>query len=85
MLLMRMHIWKTRLFIVDGPGNPVWLQLTVGNINDSTVSVDLLSYFDISNSTILTDKVYWSNDILDYIQRQDGDYVIPPKSNACNS
>lgn len=69
---------------MDGLGNPVWLQLTGGNINDSTVAVDLLSHFDISNSTILADKAYGTNGILDYIQRQDGDYAIPPRSTVCN-
>lgn len=44
----------------------------------------VLSHLDISNSTILVDKAYGTNKILDYIQRQDGDYAIPPKSNTRN-
>ena len=50
----------------------------------ATVAVDVLSYLDISGSTILADKAYGTNEILDYIQQQDGDYAIPPKSNTRN-
>ena len=67
---------------MDGLGNPVHLQLTGGNVHDSTVAVDVLSHLDLSNSTILADKAYGTNEILDYIQQQDGDYAIPPKSNT---
>lgn len=67
---------------MDGLGNPVYIQLTGGNIHDSTVAVDVLSHVELLNSTILADKAYGTNEILDYIQQQDGDYAIPPKSNA---
>ena len=70
--------------VVDGLGNLVYFQLTGGNVHDSTVTVDILSHLDLSDSTILDDKAYGTNEILDYIQRQDGDYVIPPKSNTRN-
>jgi hypothetical protein len=40
--------------------------------------VELLSGIDISESTILADKAYGTNEILDYIQQQDGGYAIPP-------
>lgn len=69
---------------MDGLRNPIYFQLTGGNIHDSTVAVDVLSYLDISDSTILTDKAYGTKEILDYIQMQDTDYVIPPKSNTRN-
>ena len=48
------------------------------------MTVDILSHLDLSDSTILADKAYGTNEILDYIQRQDGDYAIPPKSNTRN-
>lgn len=44
--------------------------------------MDALSHVDISDSNILADKAYGTNEILDYIQRQDSEYTIPPKSNA---
>ena len=58
--------------------------MSSGNVHDATIAVDILSHLDVSNSTILADKAYGTSEILDYIQRQDGDYVIPPKSNSRN-
>jgi len=39
---------------------------------------------DISQSNVLVDKAYGTNEILDYIQIQDSEYIIPPKSNTVN-
>ena len=61
---------------MDGLGNPIYFQLTGGNIHDATVAVEVLSHLDISDSTILADKAYGTNEILDYIQQQDGDYAM---------
>lgn len=55
--------------VVDGIGNPIYFQLIGGNIHDSKVSVEILSKINISNSTILADKAYGTNEILDYIQQ----------------
>jgi len=70
--------------VVDGLGNSIYFQLTGGNIHDATVAVDVLSHIDLSSSTVIADKAYGTNEILDYIQRQDFDYAIPPKSNTRN-
>lgn len=69
---------------MDGLGNPIYLQLSAGNIHDAKVATDVLSHVDIADSTILADKAYGTNEILDFIQRQDADYVIPPKVNTRN-
>jgi ATP-dependent Lon protease len=50
--------------IVDGLGNPIYFQLSAGNINDSTVAVDVLSHIDISQSNVLGDKAYGTNVVL---------------------
>lgn len=68
--------------IVDGLGNPIYFHLSAGNIHDATVATEVLSYVDIADSTILADKAYGTNEILDFIQRQDGDFDIPPKINT---
>jgi transposase len=70
--------------VVDGLGNPLYFLLSAGNVNDSEVAVDVLSHVDISQSNVLADKAYGTNDILDYIQRQDSEYTIPPKANTVN-
>ena len=68
--------------MVDALGNPLYFLLSAGNVNDSTVAVNVLSHINISDSNVLGDKAYGTNHILDYIQRQDSEYTIPPKSNA---
>ena len=70
--------------LTDALGNPLEFLLTSGNVHDSTVAVDLLSRLDLSKSNILADKAYGTNRILDYIQREDGEYTIPPKINTVN-
>lgn len=67
---------------MDGLGNPLYFQLSAGNVNDSMMAVEVLSHVNIMDSTILADKAYGTNEILDYIQLQDADYAIPPKSNT---
>ena len=68
--------------LTDALGNPLEFLLTAGKVNDSTLAVELLSRLELSESNILADKAYGTNQILDYIQRADGEYTIPPKSNA---
>lgn len=46
------------------------------------MAVELLSRLELSESNVLADKAYGTNQILDYIQREDGEYTIPPKSNT---
>jgi len=46
--------------------------------------MDVLSHLDITQSNVMGDKAYGSNEILDYIQRQDSEYTIPPKTNTVN-
>lgn len=70
--------------VMDGLENPVYFQLTSENVHDATVAVDVLSHLNITGSTILADKAYGTNKILDCIQRQDRDYAISPKSNTRN-
>lgn len=70
--------------VVDGLGNPLYFQLSAGNVNDSEVAVDVLSHLNISQSNVLADKAYGTNEILNYIQRQDSEYTIPPKANTVN-
>lgn len=68
--------------IVDALANPVYFQLSSGNIHDSTVAIDVLSHLDISNSNILADKAYGTKEIREYIDSEKATYTIPPKSNA---
>lgn len=68
--------------IVDALENPVEIKLISRNIHDSKLAIDMLSNINISNSTILADKAYGTNEILDYIQNKDSNYTIPSKLNS---
>lgn len=66
---------------MDALGNPLEFMLTAGNVEDCEPAVPLLSRLDISQSNVLADRAYGAKTILDYIQRADGEYTIPPKKN----
>lgn len=70
--------------LVDGLGNPIRLIFTGGEVHDSKEAVSLLEGYDIEGSTILGDKAFGTVEILGYILDNNGETVIPPKSNATN-
>ena len=55
---------------------------TGGDVHDSKIAIDLLADIDLTKSCILADKAYGSENIREFIQGQDGQYTIPPKSNC---
>lgn len=68
--------------VVDGLRNPVYFELSGGNVNDNAAVIDLLSTIDIKNANILGDKAYGTKDIRNYITSQEAVNTIPPKSNT---
>jgi Transposase and inactivated derivatives len=83
------HIGKSRAgnttkihTVVDGLGNPIYFQLSSGNINDSTVAIDVLSHINPAGSNVLGDKAYGTTKIREYIVSESATYTIPPKSNT---
>lgn len=71
--------------LTDALGNLLEFLLTSGNVHDSTVAVELLSRLDLTDSNVLADKAYGTNQILNYIQSADSEYTIPTKSNTVRS
>ena len=67
--------------VVDGLGNPIYFQLSAGNINDSTVAVDVLSNITLVG---IGDKAYGTAKIREYIISENATYTVPPKSNTLN-
>lgn len=65
-------------------GNPVHIQLSAGNINDSTLGVEMLSSVEITGSMVLADKAYGTSDIRKYIDNENASYCIPSKLNTKN-
>jgi len=70
--------------IVDGLGNPVYFQLSSGNVNDNTLAVEVLSHVEIKDSNILGDQAYGTKETREYIASKKAAYTIPPKSNTQN-
>ena len=68
--------------VVDGLGNPVYFQLSKGNINDNVLAIDILSHVDLAGANVLGDKAYGTLEIRRYITEKDAVYTIPPKTNA---
>jgi transposase len=66
---------------VDALGNPLYIQLSSGNIHDSTAAVEILSHVKITDSVVQADRAYGSLEIRDYIESQNATYNIPPKVN----
>lgn len=68
--------------VVDGLGNPLYVFLTSGEINDSTAAEAVLDNIDITGSTLLADKAYGTKKLREYITARGASYCIPPKSNT---
>lgn len=67
--------------VVDALGNPIYVQLSAGNVHDVTVAEDLLGHVRLQGSTVLADKAYGSFNLREYIADKDADFCIPPKTN----
>ncbi len=64
---------------VDALGNPLRLILSAGQIADIDHAVDLIA--GIRASTIIGDKGYDANALIEFIQANAAQAVIPPRSN----
>ena len=67
--------------IVDGLGNPVYVELSAGNIHDVSIAEDILSNVSVKDSIVMADKAYGSRAVRESIEQGGGSYCIPPKSN----
>lgn len=62
----------------------MYIQLSAGNIHDSSLAIEVLSEVELSGSVVLADKAYGSREIREYIKSKDAMYNIPPKANNPN-
>lgn len=67
--------------IVDALGNPIYVQLSAGNIHDVTVAQEMLEHVHLDGTTVLADKAYGKWELREYIADHNADFCIPPKSN----
>ena len=68
--------------LVDALGNPLKFILTPGQRNDITQTQDLTK--DITNTTVIADKGYDANYLIESLENQQCQAVIPPKKNRKN-
>lgn len=68
--------------ICDGLGNSLHFILTGGQVHDSKVAIPLLESLDLKDKTVICDKGYDSQKIVEYIQFHGGFAVIPTKKNS---
>lgn len=67
--------------VTDGQGNAMHFIITEGNVHDSKMAQDLLEPFIHENSSVLADRVFDSDAIIEYIASKMATSVIPPKKN----
>ena len=48
--------------VVDGLGNPLYVQLTGGQISDITVTLELLEHINVTGSIVMADRAYGAAD-----------------------
>lgn len=63
--------------VVDGLGNPTKIELTEGQIQDVTMAPRMLR--GAIGTTVLADKGYDANSVIDLIEAQGSRAVIPPR------
>ena len=64
---------------VDALGNPLRLILTAGQSSDAPQAIPLLQGFDLEQ--VLADRGYDSDSIVEFVEAQGGEAIIPSKKN----
>ena len=67
---------------VDAYGYPVYLMLSEGQRNDINFAIPLLEHMDIEKSSVLADRGYDSQNLIDYIYEKGAEPTIPSKKGA---
>lgn len=67
---------------VDAYGYPVYIMISEGQRNDINFAIPVLKHINIENSSVLADRGYDSNDLIDYIYDHGGEPTIPSRKNA---
>lgn len=67
---------------VDAYGYPVYLMLSEGQRNDINFAIPVLEHINIEGSSVLADRGYDSQNLIDYIYENGGEPTIPSKKGA---
>ena len=67
---------------VNDSGHLTNAMLTGGNVNDCTVTIDLLNELEGDVETFVGDKAYGTKEIREYCEEKGIEFCVPPKSNT---
>jgi len=67
--------------VVDGLGNPLYVQLSSGQVSDISVAFDLLENVDVKGSIVMAYRDYGAAAFRVKIEENGATYCILPKSN----
>ncbi len=67
--------------VTDGEGNAMHFIITDGNVHDCKIAQDLLEPVIHENSSVLGDRAFDTDAIIEYIASKIAAAVIPPKKN----
>ena len=68
--------------VVDALGNPIYVQLSAGNVHDCTVATEVLSHVPLEGTVVMADKAYGTSSIRSFIDERRAEYCIPSKASA---
>lgn len=67
---------------VDAYGYPLYIMLSEGQRNDINYAVPVLEHIDLNGSSVLADRGYDSNKLIDHVYGRGGEPTIPSRKNA---
>ncbi|WP_246627768.1 IS5 family transposase [Paenibacillus solanacearum] len=73
------HITTKIHAIVNALGNPLRFELTAGNSHDCVKGYDMLQNMDLTGKTVIADRGFDMNNILELIKEQQAIAVIPSR------
>lgn len=68
--------------VVDSYGYPLYFMISKGQRSEMKFSIPVLQHVSLQGTTVLADKGYNNQSLMEYIQEQGGAFIIPPKSNS---
>ena len=70
---------------MDSYGYPLYFMISEGQRSDMKFSIPILEHISLLEHTVLADKGYNDQSLMEYIQEQGGTFIIPPKSSGAKA
>ena len=65
--------------VVDAYGYPIYFMISEGQRNDINFTISVLEHVPLEGSMVLADRVYDSEQLIDYIYERGGESTIPSR------